>query len=67
MPWRDANGLLKFPAYAFIKDGQWSKQGSIGFLDTTPEKPAEEWAKELTSMIDSLLENTQLTLVDLRM
>lgn len=51
--------------FAVLKDGQWFERGRMGWWATvSDEKDIETWAREFGALIDSLPDDTLLTLVD---
>jgi hypothetical protein len=60
---RGEDGIMTF---AVVKDGKWYEQAEMGWWGCTGDKKIsdEEWAKQYTKLIDSLPDNTLLTVVD---
>lgn len=51
--------------FAVVKDGQWYEKGKMGWwANVSDAKEQGEWNKEFWSLIDSLPEDTLLTVVD---
>jgi len=51
--------------FAVLKDGQWYERGSMGWWGcVSGEKNPGEWDREFAALIDSLPDDTQLTVVD---
>lgn len=51
--------------FAIVKDGQWLEKGSMGWFGmVSDEKPAEDWATQYWTVVDSLLPETVVTVVD---
>lgn len=51
--------------YAYIKDGEWHAQGEMGWFGISENSVSErEWNAHVNEMIDSLPDDTLLTLVD---
>ena len=51
--------------FAVLKDGQWFERGRMGWWGTvSDEKDIETWAREFGALIDSLPDDTLLTVVD---
>ena len=54
-----------FSTFAVIKDGQWYERGEMGWWGmVSDEKNRDEWNQQFTTLIDSLPEETVLTVVD---
>lgn len=57
------NGAIA--TFAVLKDGKWYERGSMGWWGcVADEKNKEEWYNEFSSLIDSLPDDTLLTIVD---
>lgn len=51
--------------FAVLKDGQWYERGSMGWWGmVADEKDKSAWAKEFAALMDSLPDDTMLTIVD---
>lgn len=51
--------------YAAVKDSQWFAKGRMGWWACSDDKMTqEEWNRELTAMLDTLPDDTLLTVVD---
>lgn len=51
--------------FAFVKDGEWQEKGQMGWWAcVSNEKDPQAWSREFNKMLDSLPDDTQLTLVD---
>ena len=51
--------------FAYVKDGEWHERAQMGwFAVTSNERPEGEWEKEFKDMLDSLPDDTLLTLFD---
>jgi hypothetical protein len=51
--------------FAVIKDGKWYQRGEMGWWGVvTKEKDRNEWLTQFSNMIDSLPDDTLLTIVD---
>lgn len=51
--------------YAMVYNGQWLSRGEMGWFGmSTDELSKEEWAKKVMDIINSLSDDTQLTIVD---
>jgi hypothetical protein len=51
--------------FAVVKDGQWYEKGEMGWWGIVhDEKDEDVWLQQFSSLIDSLPENTLLTIVD---
>ena len=51
--------------YAVLKDGKWYERGQMGWFGiSSNEKDPEEWSSNFYKLIDSLPEDTRLTIVD---
>jgi hypothetical protein len=54
-----------FSTFAVVKDGQWYERGEMGWWGVVhDEKNRDEWNLQFTALIDSLPEDTVLTVVD---
>lgn len=54
---------LKFSTYAVLKDGKWYEKGEMGWFGISLNEN-EDWTNEFNKLIESLPEDTLLTLVD---
>lgn len=51
--------------FAVLKDGQWHERGSMGWWGcVSDEKDKGEWHREFSALVDSLPDETRLTVVD---
>lgn len=51
--------------YAVLKDGEWYQRGEMGWFGmSSNEMPDDEWNKKFNELIDSLPDDTRLTVVD---
>jgi hypothetical protein len=51
--------------FAVVKDSKWYERGSMGWWGcVSDEKDRDEWLKQFSDLIDSLPDNTLLTVVD---
>lgn len=51
--------------FALLKDGQWHERGRMGWWAcVSDEKPADAWNREFSALLDSLPDDTLLTVVD---
>lgn len=51
--------------FAVIKDGKWYQRGEMGWWGAvSDEKNTDDWHKEFAALIDSLPDDTMLTVVD---
>lgn len=51
--------------YAFVKDGQWFGKGEMGWFGMSRgDAPQEEWNAKFNELLDSLPDDTRLTVVD---
>lgn len=53
--------------YAMVKDGVWYEKGTIGWFGSSDKVEEHVWYKECAKLIDSLPEDTLLTVVDCHM
>ncbi len=59
---REASALTP---YALVKDGKWYAQGDVGFFGFTfNDKDCPTWQKRVELLLDSLPDDTMLTVVD---
>jgi hypothetical protein len=57
-----ANAIRTF---AVVKDSQWFERGSMGWWGcVSDEKDEGEWSKQFSGLVDSLPDDTLLTVVD---
>lgn len=60
----DARNAALSP-YAVVKDGKWYQKGRMGwFWMSTNEMTQQEWNKQVSDMIDSIPDDTMISLVD---
>lgn len=51
--------------FAYVKDGKWHERGEMGWFGvSTNEMDESEWCRQFMEMIDSLPDDTLLTIVD---
>lgn len=51
--------------FAVVKEGQWYEKGEMGWFGlATDEKDEETWSREFEALLDSLPDDTLLTVVD---
>lgn len=51
--------------YAVLKDGQWYQRGDMGWFGmSSNEKPEDDWDKEFEALLNSLPDDTMLSIVD---
>ena len=51
--------------YALLKDGKWYQRGQMGWWGmASDEKDQDVWNQEFTKIVDSLPDDTMLTVVD---
>ncbi|WP_288078571.1 hypothetical protein [Pseudomonas sp.] len=51
--------------YALVKDGQWCAKGEMGWWGmSSDDMPQEEWNRKVNELIDSLPDDTLITIVD---
>ena len=54
-----------FSTFAVIKDGQWHERGSMGWWGcVSDEKDKDEWEKQFSELLNSIPDDTLLTVVD---
>ena len=54
-----------FSTYVIVKDGQWYEKGKMGWFGMSDDKMTQqEWHKYFTEVLDSLTDDTLLTIVD---
>jgi hypothetical protein len=48
-----------------LKDGEWHERGSMGWFGcVSDEKDKEDWFKQVSDLIDSLPDDTLMTVCD---
>lgn len=51
--------------YAFVKDGEWVARGEMGWFGmSSDDVNRDEWARKFNEMLDSLPDDTEITVVD---
>jgi hypothetical protein len=50
--------------FAVLKDGQWYERGAMGWWGMVADDKGDEWPKQFNELLDSLPDDTLLTVVD---
>ena len=54
-----------FVTYGYIKDGQWTTRGDMGWFGMSDEKvTSEDWHRHFAEMVDSLRDDQWVTIID---
>lgn len=61
----DWKAMGSFGTFAVVKDGQWYEKGEMGYWAMVSNAKGEpEWSEEYSSLLDSVSDDTMLTIVD---
>lgn len=62
---RDIANLDELDSFAILKDGEWIEQGQMGWFGMARnEKPDDEWNSQVKSLLESLPDDTLISIYD---
>lgn len=62
---KDIANLAEIRTFAIVKDGQWYERGSMGWWGcVSKEKPEDQWESEFKTLVDSLPDETLISIFD---